>query len=500
MRVGPTGPALTRYSGAVPTPRTTQRGRRTRSLGLVVMAAGKGKRIRSALPKVLHEICGRPVLWHVLKAAEALKPDRLVVVVAHEPDQVREAVSSWGIRPEPSFVDQGEPLGTAHAVMVTEEAVGPVEHVVVLPGDEPLVTGQQLRDLLRIQRHRDVAGVVQITVPEDARGFARVIRDEGGRFIRLAEGTVATREELALTEVATSIYSFRRGLLFDALPAVDADNSQGEHYLPDVLGILVDKGERIEVQLVDNGGSTGANSRSELARAAAVMRGRINEGHMVAGVTIVDPATTYVDAEVRIGRDTVILPNTYLEGGTRIGEGCRIGPSTRISGSTVGDRSTVEFSVVVDAALGRDVTVGPYAHLRPGARFEDGSKAGSFVEVKKSRVGRGSKVPHLAYVGDATLGRDVNIGAGTITANYDGWDKHETVIEDGVKVGSDTMLVAPVRMGKGSMTGAGSVITRDVPPGALAIERSDQRTVPGYRKRKEQEKAARRRRHEGGGD
>lgn len=463
----------------------------SRSLAVVVMAAGKGKRLKSKLPKVLHPVCGRPVLWHALRAAAGVRPDRLVVVVHHGRDEVEEAVRSWGVSPQPVFVDQGEPLGTAHAVMAAEEAVGDASDVLVVSGDEPLVTVEQLRALLRVLRRRDVAAVVQTTVLDDARGFARVIRDDRGELVRLAEGSDASRAELAIHEVATSEYAFARSALFAALPLVDRQNRQREYYLPDALGILRGKGERVAVEVVDNGGSVGANSRAEMARAAAVMRSRINGRHMDAGVTMIDPDRTYIDAEVRIGPDTVIHPLTFLEGATRVGSGCEIGPSTRIADSMVGDRSTVQFSVLVEARVGKDVSVGPFAYLRPGADFDDGAKAGSFVEIKKSRVGKGSKVPHLAYVGDATVGRNVNIGAATVTANYDGWDKHETVIEDDVLIGSDTMLVAPVRVGKKAMTGAGSVITRNIPAGALAIERSEQRTIPGYRKRKEDEKAGR---------
>ncbi|HEX9376052.1 MAG TPA: bifunctional UDP-N-acetylglucosamine diphosphorylase/glucosamine-1-phosphate N-acetyltransferase GlmU [Actinomycetota bacterium] len=456
-----------------------------RSLAAVVMAAGLGKRLKSRRPKVLHEIAGRPVLWHVLRAAVAAKPKRLVVVVHHGREEVEEAVRSWSLRPEPVFVDQGEPLGTGHAVLAAERAIGDAADVLVLPGDEPLVTGEQVRQMLSIHRRRDVAAVVQTTIPVDARGFARVIRDARGEFVRLAEGTDATPEELRVTEAATSVYVFRREDLFGALPLVTRENRQREYYLPDVLGILHDKGERIAVQLVDSGGSVGANSRQELAQAAEVMRTRINERHMDAGVSIVDPATTFIGPEVRIGADTVIHPMAFLEGTTRIGRACGIGPSARIVDSTVGDGSTVQFAVVRGSRIGRDVNVGPFASLRPDTVLEDGSKAGTFVEIKGSRVGKGSKVPHLSYVGDADIGKGVNVGAATVTVNYDGWEKHRTVIGDDVKIGSDTMLVAPVRVGKGAMTGAGSVITKDVPPGALGIERSDQRNIEGFRARQE---------------
>jgi len=449
------------------------------------MAAGLGKRLKSSRPKVLHELLGRPALWYVLRAAEAAKPAKIVLVVHHGRDEVEAAVRSWGITPKPVFVDQREMLGTGHAVMAAEQAVGRARDVLVLPGDEPLVDAEQVRDILAMHRRRDVAAVIQTSVPTNARGFARVIRDGRGEFVRLAEGSDATKEELAVTEVATSVYTFRRDALYTALPLVGRENRQREYYLPDVLGILREKGDRIAVQLVDNGGSVGANSRSEMATAASVLQRRINERHMAAGVTFVDPATTWVGPDVRIGQDTQLHPMTFLEGATTIGRDAEIGPNARLVESTVGDRSTVQFAVVREATIGPDVDVGPFASLRPGTVLEDGSKAGTFVEIKGSRVGPGSKVPHLSYVGDADIGSNVNVGAATVTVNYDGWDKHRTVIGDDVRIGSDTMLVAPVEVGSGAMTGAGSVITRNVPPGALGIERSEQRNVEGFRERKE---------------
>ncbi len=464
-----------------------------RSLAVVVLAAGLGKRLKSTKPKVLHDLLGRPVLWYVLQAARSAKPSKLIVVVHHSREEVEAAVRSWdlgGIKPV--FVDQREMLGTGHAVLAAEQAVGRANDVLVLPGDEPLVSAEQVKEILAIHRRRDVAAVIQTTVPSDARGFARVIRDGRGEFVRLAEGSDATKEELAVTEVATAVYTFRRDALYAALPLVGRENRQREYYLPDVLGILREKGDRIAVQLVDNGGSVGANSRAEMAGASAVLQQRINERHMAAGVAIVDPATTWVGPEVRIGADTTLRPMTFLEGSTAIGREAEIGPNARLVDSTAGDRSTVQFAVVREATIGNDVNVGPFASLRPGTVLDDGSKAGTFVEIKASRVGPGSKVPHLSYVGDTDIGRNVNVGAATVTVNYDGWDKHRTVIGDDVKIGSDTMLVAPVDVGAGAMTGAGSVITKDVPAGALGIGRADQRNVEGFRERREARQRARR--------
>jgi bifunctional UDP-N-acetylglucosamine pyrophosphorylase / glucosamine-1-phosphate N-acetyltransferase len=457
--------------------------RPSRTLAAVVMAAGKGKRLKSALPKVLHPVCGRPVLWHVLQAVEKARPDRVVVVVSHGRETVEAAVGSWKLKAPVRFVDQGEPLGTGHAVMAAERAVGRAADVLVVPGDNPLLTGEMLRDLLRLHRRRTPAATVQTTVLPDAKGYGRIIRN-GERFLRIAEEQDATTEERAIREVATSVYAFRRDDLLRALPAVGRDNSQREYYLPDVLGILVEKGEDVRAVAADYGGALDVNSRAALARAGEAMRRRINEELMSAGVTLVDPERTYIDAGVRIGIDTVIQPLTFLEGDTRIGKDCTIGPATRIVDSRVDDQAEVQFSVVRGARIGARATVGPYASIRPGTVLATGAKAGTFVEIKASRVGEGSKVPHLSYVGDAEIGKEANIGAGTITCNYDGYEKYRTIIGDRAFIGSDTMLVAPIRVGRDAVTGAGSAITRDVPDGALAVERAEQRVVDGYAKRR----------------
>lgn len=462
----------------------------SRTLAVVIMAAGKGKRLKSDLPKVLHDVCGRPVLRHVLEAVRVVRPARVILVVSHGKEQVRAAVRGWKLPLPTRFVDQGDPLGTGHAVMVAEGAVGRADDVLVLSGDNPLVTPEMLRDLLRVHRRKRPAATLQTTELPDATGYGRIIR-EGDRFLRIAEEGDATDEERAIREVATSGYVFRREDLFRALPAVDRDNSQREYYLPDVMGILVEKGEDVRVVSADFGGALDVNSRAALAKVSAAMRRRINEDLMAQGVTLVDPERTYVDVGVRVGRDTVIHPLTFLEGDTRIGEGATIGPATRIVDSRIGDNVEVQFSVLREVKIGAGATVGPYASLRPKTILAPGSKAGTFVEIKGSRVGEGSKVPHLSYVGDAVIGKDANIGAGTVTVNYDGYEKHRTRIGDEAHVGSDTMLVAPVRIGKRGVTGAGSVISKNVPAGALGVERSEQKIVPGYRARKDREKRRR---------
>ncbi len=455
-------------------------------LAAVVMAAGKGKRLKSRTPKVLHPIAGRPVLWHVLQAVRAVRPTVVSVVVGHKGDEVEQAVRSWDLSLPLRFVDQGEPLGTGHAVLSAEGSLKGATEVVVMNGDEPLVTGTQLRDLVRLHRRSGAAATVQTTLAPSIRGLGHVVRD-GDAFVKIVEAPPRTAHAAVIPEVATGMYVFRREDLFGALPLVGRENPHREYYLVDVLGILRDKGEDIAVQQVDNGGAVGTNARADLASATTVMRRRIVEGLMDRGVTIEDPERTYIDVEVAVGHDTTIRPGTHLRGSTRIGEGCTIGPEADIADSTVGPDAVVERSVVREARIGPRAAVGPYAHLRPGTVLAADTKAGSFVEIKNSRIGEGSKVPHLAYVGDATIGRNVNIGAGTITVNYDGYAKHRTAIGDDARIGSDTMLIAPVRVGRGAVTGAGSVITRDVPAGALAVERDEQRVVRGYRERKDRE-------------
>ncbi|MBI3649382.1 MAG: bifunctional UDP-N-acetylglucosamine diphosphorylase/glucosamine-1-phosphate N-acetyltransferase GlmU [Actinobacteria bacterium] len=468
--------------------KTTTTSRRT--LALVVLAAGKGKRMRSASQKVLTPVCGKPALWHVIRAARAARPDRIVIVVGKQADLVRAAVGSWGVKPEPVFVEQGELRGTGHAVLAAERAVGRVDDVLVANGDLDPVTPEDVRALIRTHRRtRSAASVLTAELDEPA-GYGRVIRD-GERLVRIAEHADATRAERAIREVATNWVAFRRKDLYGALPLVGRDNRQGEHYLHDVYPILADKGERVSALLADTGGAMGLNSRAGLAAVERVVRARINEEHMAGGVTIADPAATYIDVGVRIASDATILPLTFLEGDTRIGAGCVVGPGSRILDSRIGDGSEVWFSVVLGSRIAKGVKIGPWAYIRPGTVMRNGSKAGAHVEIKSSTIGEGSKVPHLSYVGDAVLGRNVNVGAGSVFANYDGYEKRVTVIGDDARIGSDTMLVAPVRVGKGAVTGAGSVITKDVPAGALAVERGEQKIVKDYRERKDAQRRGR---------
>jgi bifunctional UDP-N-acetylglucosamine pyrophosphorylase/glucosamine-1-phosphate N-acetyltransferase len=457
-----------------------------RSLGAVILAAGKGERLRSARPKVLHPICGRPALWHVIQTALAAEPDKIVIVVGHGADDVRDAVASWKLTPKPVLVEQSKQLGTAHAVLAARTAVGRVTDVLVANGDFDPVRPGDVRALVR--HHRRVGATVTIASTElrNPGTYQRIVRD-GGRVVDVIEGTDASTQVRRINEVGTNWMVFERGPLFGALPKVRRNNRQREYYLNDAVTILLREGRRVDAIRCDTGGTLGLNTRGGLAAVTAVVRDRINERHLAGGVTLVDPGATYIDVDATIGRDTVIHPNTFLEGVTSIGAGCVIGPSTRLRDATVGDRSEVTFSVVMGSRIGRDAHVGPFARLRDGVELADGATIGNFVEVKASRVGRGSKAKHLTYLGDAEIGDEVNVGAGTVTVNYDGYRKHRTRIEDGASIGSDTMLVAPIQIGRDATTGAGSVITKDVPPGALAIERGEQRTVPGYRGRKDAE-------------
>jgi bifunctional UDP-N-acetylglucosamine pyrophosphorylase / glucosamine-1-phosphate N-acetyltransferase len=470
--------------------------RRSRSLALVVLAAGKGVRMRSSVPKVLQPICGRPALWHALRAGLAARPARVIVVVARGADAVRDAVGSWGIEPKPVFVEQPRPLGTGDAVRVTREAVGRADDVLVIGGDFDPVSGDDVRRLMASHRRGSAAATIASTVLDDPGGYGRMVR-RGSRLVEIVEEVDADPEIKAIREVWAIPSAFRRKELFASLPRLDRRNRQREYYLNRVMPILLEEGHTVNVVTVDTGGVMGINSRGGLAAVERVMRGRINARHMANGVTLIDPDATYIDIDVTIGADTVVRPMSFLEGSTSIGAGCDVGPSTRLVDTTVGDGSRITFAVAEGAAIGRGVDAGPFARLRPGTALADGVHVGSYVEIKASSVGEGSKVPHLSYVGDADIGADTNVGATTVFVNYDGYTKHRTKVGDGVRIGSDTMLVAPVTVGDGAVTGAGSVITRDVPPGALAVAREEQRNVEGYRERKDAERRRRVRRKGG---
>jgi bifunctional UDP-N-acetylglucosamine pyrophosphorylase/glucosamine-1-phosphate N-acetyltransferase len=458
-----------------------------RRLSLVVLAAGEGKRFRSRLPKPLHAVAGRPLLWHVLAAAAPLGADPTVVVVGRGADQVSEALPGFGFGPVRTAV-QAEQLGTGHALACALGELPADGEVLVLYGDTPLLTTATLAAMVEAHRAGGAAMTLLTCQAADPTGYGRVLRDAGGAVTGVVEQRDATGEQLRLTEVNAGVYVFDRQVL-DLLGKLQTDNRQGEQYLPDLLPLVLAAGGSVASASTDEAETRGVNDRAQLADAGAVLRRRVLEELMAEGVTVVDPATTFVDVGVRVGRDTTLLPLTFLEAGTSVGESCTIGPNTRLTGCTVADGASVTQAVGDRASIGPGALVGPFAYLRPGADLGPGSKVGTYVEVKGSTIGAGSKVPHLAYVGDADIGEHVNVGAGAIFVNYDGQAKHRTKVGDNAFVGSDTMLVAPLTIGAGAQTGAGSTITKDVPDGALGIERAEQRNIPGWVERRRQRAA-----------
>jgi bifunctional UDP-N-acetylglucosamine pyrophosphorylase/glucosamine-1-phosphate N-acetyltransferase len=448
---------------------------------VLILAAGEGTRMKSDTPKVLHAICGRPMIDWPIRAAQEAGAGRIVVVdgpqrrLADElPDGVELAV-------------QEEPNGTGDAVRSAADQIGAEATVLVLYGDVPLITAEAIDGLARAHEESGAAATMATMELEDPTGYGRVVRASDGSVERVVETKRpgdATPEEEAIREVNTGIYAFAGGDLVDALGRLTSDNAQGELYLPDVLPLLRADGKLVAAHTVTDPTLTlGVNNRVDLARVRALAQARIHRAHALDGVTIVDPHSTVIDAGVEIGRDTVIDPSTFLRGATRIGARCTIGPLSTLIDTVVGDDTRVVHSYLDGAELGSGVSVGPFAYLRPNARLHDRAKAGTFVEIKNSDLGEGTKVPHLSYIGDADIGADSNVGAGTITANYDGASKHRTTIGSGVRVSVHTSFVAPVTVGDGAYTGAGSVITDDVPPGALGIARGRQRNVEGYAER-----------------
>lgn len=439
-------------------------------LAVVILAAGAGKRFRSPTPKVLHKAAGLPLVHHVLRAVEGLdRVDRVLVVVGKEAEMVGESVKS--IVPAAELVEQPELLGTGDAVRRCAEALQEFDGtVLVLTGDSPLITTETLKRL--IDAHQQSGSPVTLLTAQvgDPSGYGRIIRDREERCTGVVEQADATDQEARIVEVSSGMWCFERGPLFEALERIDNANAQGEFYLPEAAMLIAEShGSILTVLAGDPDEIEGVNDRLQLAFASRVLRERKVESLAAEGIGIEDPQTTYIDAGVEVGPDTLIRPLTFIEGASRIGSGCSIGPSTRVVDSVVEDGAEVTFSVVKGSHIGPAATVGPFASLRPGTRLGPGSKAGSFVEIKGSTIGEGSKVPHLSYVGDAEIGSGVNLGAGTITANYDSESKlkSRTVIGDEAFTGSDTTLIAPVKLGRRAGTGAGSVVTKDVADGQI---------------------------------
>ena len=456
------------------------------NLAVVILAAGFGKRMKSETPKVLHSILGRPMLSYVYDAVLSLTPKRVVVIVGHGAEEVKKVSLSKKL----NYVAQAKQLGTGNAASCAQEALKNFRgNILIINGDFPLITTATLKKFVS-QHEKNRADLSILTAQvDDPTGYGRIKRGTNGDPVGIVEEKDATREERFIDEINSGTYCAKSSFLWDALKKVNRKNKQGEYYLTDIVGIAQKNSLKIKAVLAqDSDEVMGVNDRSELSFVESALKWRTNEGLMHSGVTIVDPEATYISPTVRIGRDTIIYPNTHIYGDTQIGRSSTIGPTNWIQDTKIGSGVTVRSSCyITNANIKNNVTVGPFAHIRPEAEIMDGAKIGNFVEIKKSKIGRGSKVPHLSYVGDADLGKDVNIGAGTITCNYDGYQKHKTVVEDNVFIGSDTMLVAPIKVGKGATTGAGSTISKDVPGGSLAIGRARQTVIKDW-KRKPREK------------
>jgi bifunctional UDP-N-acetylglucosamine pyrophosphorylase/glucosamine-1-phosphate N-acetyltransferase len=439
--------------------------------------------MKSALPKVLHPVAGRPMVEHVVQTASSLSPASITVVVGHRADAVQ---AFLGGRQGIQFALQAPQLGTAHALRQAEPLLaGRTGTLVLLSGDVPLLRAATLRRLLEAHRSANAAATVVTATVERPYGYGRIIRI-GGRIARIIEERDASPAQRRVREINSGIYAFDLAPLFEHLRALAATNAQGEHYLTDLIAIYRRLKLPVETVMVDDPGEIrGVNTRSELAELSAIMRQNKNEELMAAGVTIVDPATTYIDPDVEVGSDTVIHPGVVIQGHSKIGSACELHAYVRIVDSDLANNVTINsFCLIVGARVADGAAIGPFAHLRPATEVGPKAKVGNFVELKKTTLGPGSKVNHLSYLGDATVGANVNVGAGTITCNYDGQKKHHTVIEDGAFIGSDSQLIAPVRIGKGAYVGAGSSITEDVPEGALGIGRGRQANVEGWVERK----------------
>ncbi|MFD7439525.1 bifunctional UDP-N-acetylglucosamine diphosphorylase/glucosamine-1-phosphate N-acetyltransferase GlmU [Streptomyces sp. NPDC059861] len=463
-----------------------------RPAAVVVLAAGEGTRMKSATPKVLHEICGRSLVGHVLAAAGELKPENLVVVVGHAREQVTAHLGD--VAPDVRTAVQAQQNGTGHAVRMGLEELGDglAGTVVVVCGDTPLLTGETLKNLARTHSEDGNAVTVLTAEVPDATGYGRIVRDPAsGAVTAIVEHKDASDEQRAIREINSGVFAFDGRLLAEALGQVRTNNSQGEEYLTDVLGILREAGHRVGASVAgDHREIAGINNRVQLAEARRILNDRLLTAAMLDGVTVVDPGSTWVDAGVTFEQDVVVLPNTLLQGSTHLGAGCEVGPNSRLKDTRVGAGARVDNTVSDGAVVGPEATVGPYAYLRPGTRLGRKGKIGTYVETKNASIGEGTKVPHLSYVGDATIGDNSNIGAASVFVNYDGEEKHHTTVGSHCKTGSDNMFVAPVTIGDGAYTAAGSVITKDVPPGSLAVARGQQRNIEGWVARKRPGSAA----------
>ena len=457
-------------------------------LATIILAAGKGTRMKSDLVKVLHPLLGVPMLSYPIELSlDGINSGKTIVVVGYQGERIRAHFTDDRL----TFVDQGDPLGTGHAVLCVEKHLkGFKGTVLILYGDVPSLKEDTLRRFIDFHKGNEGVITVMTTVLEDPTGYGRIVRADEGWVQRIVEDKDASPGEMSIKEINTGIYCVESPFLFEALKQVRQNNVQGEYYLTDIVAIANGQKRKVYAFVAEHPAEVvGINTRVDLAKADEIMRSEVLTGMMLDGVTIVDPKTTYIDKPVRVGRDTVIYPNCYLQGETIIGERCILEPNTKITDSRIGSDVVIKaFSVITESTIEEGAVIGPFARLRPKTEVKRNARIGNFVEVKKSIIGEGTKANHLTYLGDTTVGKNVNIGAGTITCNYDGEKKYPTVIEDDVFVGSNTELIAPVTLKRGSSVGAGSTITRDVPDGALAISRSKQKNIRGWKQRKAKRK------------
>jgi bifunctional UDP-N-acetylglucosamine pyrophosphorylase/glucosamine-1-phosphate N-acetyltransferase len=446
-------------------------------LASIILAAGKGTRMKSKYPKVLHKVAGKPLIWHVCKAIEQLGIDENIIVVGYKASEVKKNLGD-----KYKYAFQEKQLGTGHAVMQAEKLIDKdVNCVLVVCGDTPLIRGETLEKLLQHHQNTKAAATILSTELADPTNYGRIVRSSGGMVIKIVEEKDANEIEKGIKEINSGTYCFDRKLLFDSLKEITPQNQQDEYYLTDVIDILVRKSKRVEAFVIKESSEIiGINNRIQLAEVENIFKKRINEKHMLDGVTIIDPDNTYIESSVKIGQDTVVYPFTFLKGNTIIGENCTIYQNSTLENTVIGDNTEINHTIAKDSKIGSNCIIGPFSYLRPGTELADNVKVGDFVEIKKSSVGINSKIPHLSYIGDCVIGKNVNVGAGTITCNYDGKNKWQTIMEDGSFIGSNTNLVAPVKVGKDAMIGAGSTITEDVPSRSLAIARGKQRNIENW--------------------